>query len=167
MKSVTSILSRLLYATRWVQLPLYLGLIGAQLVYAFKFISNLWYLFHSLDAMNDAEIMFAVLNLIDIVMIANLIIMVFIGGYNTYISRLDVDQKPEWLPHTTERILKIKLSMAIVIIAMINLLQTMININNVSSQDVYNQAIILIALIIATLGLAVADKLIYGNHENH
>ena len=95
-------LARLIFASRWLQLPIYLGLIAAQAVYAYKFVKLLWQLIANLGTMNETAVMLAVLNLIDVVMIANLLIMVLIGGYETFVSHLNVDNhpdQPEWLNH--------------------------------------------------------------------
>ena len=122
-------LPRLIFASRWLQLPLYLGLIVAQCVYVFLFGKELWHLIHEASHLGEQEIMLIVLGLIDVVMISNLLIMVIVGGYETFVSRLGLEEhpdQPEWLSHVNASVLKVKLAMAIIGISSIHLLKTFI-----------------------------------------
>ena len=122
-------LSSLIFASRWLQLPLYLGLILAQCVYVFLFGKELWHLLHKANTMGEQEIMLLVLGLIDVVMISNLLVMVIVGGYETFVSRLRLEghpDQPEWLSHVNASVLKVKLAMAIIGISSIHLLKTFI-----------------------------------------
>ena len=119
----------LIFGSRWLQLPLYVGLIIAQGVYVVLFLKELWHLFaHAFD-FSEQQIMLAVLGLIDVVMISNLLVMVIVGGYETFVSRLNLQghpDEPEWLSHVNASVLKIKLAMAIIGISSIHLLKTFI-----------------------------------------
>lgn len=122
-------LPNLIFASRWLQLPLYLGLIVAQGVYVFLFLKELWHLIHDANALTEQGIMLIVLGLIDVVMISNLLVMVIVGGYETFVSRLNLDghpDQPEWLSHVNASVLKVKLAMAIIGISSIHLLKTFI-----------------------------------------
>ena len=122
-------LPALIFASRWLQLPLYLGLIVAQGVYVFLFGKELWHLIHEAPSMGEQQIMLLVLGLIDVVMISNLLVMVIVGGYETFVSRLDLQghpDQPEWLSHVNASVLKVKLAMAIIGISSIHLLKTFI-----------------------------------------
>ena len=122
-------LPTLIFASRWLQLPLYLGLIVAQCVYVFLFGKELWHLISHSPSMGEQQIMLIVLGLIDVVMISNLLVMVIVGGYETFVSRLDLDghpDQPEWLSHVNASVLKVKLAMAIIGISSIHLLKTFI-----------------------------------------
>ncbi|MBD9480837.1 TIGR00645 family protein [Pseudoxanthomonas sp. PXM02] len=119
----------LIFASRWLQLPLYLGLIVAQCVYVFLFGKELWHLIHRAPGLGEQEIMLIVLGLIDVVMISNLLVMVIVGGYETFVSRLRLEghpDQPEWLSHVNASVLKVKLAMAIIGISSIHLLKTFI-----------------------------------------
>ena len=119
----------LIFASRWLQLPLYLGLILAQCVYVFLFAKELWHLIHEAPSMGEQQIMLIVLGLIDVVMISNLLVMVIVGGYETFVSRLGLENhpdQPEWLSHVNASVLKVKLAMAIIGISSIHLLKTFI-----------------------------------------
>ena len=122
-------LSTLIFASRWLQLPLYLGLIVAQCVYVFLFGKELWHLIHEARGLGEQQIMLIVLGLIDVVMISNLLVMVIVGGYETFVSRLRLEghpDQPEWLSHVNASVLKVKLAMAIIGISSIHLLKTFI-----------------------------------------
>ncbi|GAB2587807.1 TIGR00645 family protein [Dyella jejuensis] len=119
----------LIFGSRWLQLPLYLGLIVAQCVYVYLFAKELWHLIHEAPSLGEQEIMLIVLGLIDVVMISNLLIMVIVGGYETFVSRLRLENhpdQPEWLSHVNASMLKVKLAMAIIGISSIHLLKTFI-----------------------------------------
>ena len=122
-------LPTLIFSSRWLQLPLYLGLIVAQGVYVFLFLKELWHLIHEAPSLTEQSIMLIVLGLIDVVMISNLLVMVIVGGYETFVSRLDLEghpDQPEWLSHVNASVLKVKLAMAIIGISSIHLLKTFI-----------------------------------------
>ncbi|MBL8201053.1 MAG: TIGR00645 family protein [Chromatiales bacterium] len=122
-------LSTLIFASRWLQLPLYLGLILAQCVYVFLFGKELLHLITDAAALTEQAIMLVVLGLIDVVMISNLLVMVIVGGYETFVSRLNLEghpDQPEWLSHVNASVLKVKLAMAIIGISSIHLLKTFI-----------------------------------------
>src|ERR671921_683648 len=123
-------LPALIFSSRWLQLPLYVGLIVAQCVYVILFCKELWHLVLGSFKFSEQEIMLVVLGLIDVVMISNLLIMVIVGGYETFVSRLELHRhpdQPEWLSHVNASVLKIKLAMAIIGISSIHLLKTFIN----------------------------------------
>lgn len=118
-----------IFSSRWLQLPLYLGLIVAQCVYVYLFGKELWHLIHESPRLGEQEIMLIVLGLIDVVMISNLLMMVIVGGYETFVSRLGLENhpdQPEWLSHVNASVLKVKLAMAIIGISSIHLLKTFI-----------------------------------------
>ena len=122
-------LAALIFSSRWLQLPLYLGLIVAQAVYVFLFLKELSHLVMDATTLSEQQIMLLVLGLIDVVMISNLLVMVIVGGYETFVSRMRLDRhpdQPEWLSHVNASVLKVKLAMAIIGISSIHLLKTFI-----------------------------------------
>jgi uncharacterized protein (TIGR00645 family) len=162
-------LPQLIFGSRWLQLPLYVGLIAAQCVYVVLFLKELWHLMlHAFD-FNEQQIMLAVLGLIDVVMISNLLVMVIVGGYETFVSRLDLQghpDEPEWLSHVNASVLKIKLAMAIIGISSIHLLRTFIEASNLgSARTTYTetgvmwQMLIHLTFIISALGIAYVERL--------
>ncbi len=122
-------LATLIFSSRWLQLPLYLGLIVAQGVYVVLFIKELWHLISEATSLSEQQMMLIVLGLIDVVMISNLLMMVIVGGYETFVSRLRLHNhpdQPEWLSHVNASVLKVKLAMAIIGISSVHLLKTFI-----------------------------------------
>ncbi len=166
-------IAKLIFASRWVQLPIYLGLIVVQIIYAFKFLKSLWHLVVNLNQMDENTIMLAVLNLIDVVMIANLLVMVLVGGYETFVSKLNTDNhpdQPEWLDHVNASVLKVKLSMAIISISSIHMLQTFINAANLPEKQIMWQLFLHLGFLASALALAVAytDRILYNTtHKQH
>ena len=129
-------LPALIFSSRWLQLPLYLGLIVAQCVYVFLFVKELVHLVSDAQQMTEQTIMLLVLGLIDVVMISNLLVMVIVGGYETFVSRLRLEghpDQPEWLSHVNASVLKVKLAMAIIGISSIHLLKTFIEAGTVDA----------------------------------
>ena len=158
-------IEKLVFASRWLQAPLYLGLIVAQAVYVYKFMIELKNLFMSAMAGNvsEAMVMLSVLGLIDVVMVANLLIMVIIGGYETFVSRLDLDghpDQPEWLSHVTPGSLKVKLCMAIIGVSSVHLLKTFVNVENIANpnQTILWQVIIQLVILLSAYVMVIVDK---------
>ena len=165
MKPTIEKLEMFIFWSRWLQAPLYLGLIVAQGVYVYLFMVELSHLitnsFFSGTHINETEVMLVVLGLIDVVMIANLLIMVIIGGYETFVSRLDLDNhpdQPEWLSHVNAGVLKIKLSTAIIGISSIHLLKTFINAANMSQHTIMWQVIIHVVFLLSAMSMVWVDR---------
>src|SRR3990170_2141908 len=152
----------LIFGSRWLQLPLYVGLIVAQGVYVVLFLKELWHLFaHAFD-FSEQQIMLAVLGLIDVVMISNLLVMVIVGGYETFVSRLNLKghpDEPEWLSHVNASVLKIKLAMAIIGISSIHLLKTFISADKLPRTMMLWQVLIHITFVGSAIALAWIDRL--------
>jgi uncharacterized protein (TIGR00645 family) len=171
------LLERTIFASRWLQAPLYVGLIVAQGVYVYQFFVELWHLLHAvihpgtpipgIEAKDAGTmIMLAVLALIDVVMIANLLIMVIIGGYETFVSRLHLDDhadQPEWLNHVNAGVLKVKLATALISISSIHLLKTFIMVMQpttpINNDGVKWQILIHLVFVLSAVVLAWTDKL--------
>ncbi|MBE9516502.1 MAG: TIGR00645 family protein [Proteobacteria bacterium] len=155
-------MANMIFWSRWLQAPLYLGLIVAQGVYVYHFMIELYHLVHSATAATETKIMLSVLGLIDVVMIANLLIMVIIGGYETFVSRLNIMEhpdQPEWLSHVNAATMKIKLAMALIGISSIHLLKTFINADHVSNDTIMWQVLIHLTFIVSAIAMAVTDRI--------
>jgi uncharacterized protein (TIGR00645 family) len=174
-------LSSFIFLSRWLQAPLYFGLIVTQAVYVYRFILELWHLidFGLLGGtmplsvpkeVIDPEqaIMLIVLGLIDVVMIANLLIMVIVGGYETFVSRLNLEghpDQPEWLSHVNAGVLKVKLATALIGISSIHLLKTFINAGNLEQEMMLWQVVIHITFVGSAIALAWIDRLTYRSPD--
>jgi uncharacterized protein (TIGR00645 family) len=188
-------LPALIFASRWLQVPLYLGLMVAQCVYVVHFLGELMHLLqaafgdaHALQtlvanigyhpsataadpsvalapvtSLSETVIMLSVLGLIDVVMISNLLIMVIVGGYETFVSRLDLEghrDQPEWLDHVNASVLKVKLGTAIIGISSIHLLKTFINAGAYDAKVLIAQTAIHLAFLLSAIALAYVDRLL-------
>ena len=156
-KSMESVI----FASRWLQAPLYLGLIVAQGVYVYQFMLELAHLVTKIGSLGETAIMLIVLGLIDVVMIANLLVMVIVGGYETFVSRLDLEHhpdQPEWLSHVNASVLKVKLAMALIGISSIDLLRTFINAAELEDRVILWRVVIHMTFLISALCLAYTDK---------
>jgi uncharacterized protein (TIGR00645 family) len=182
-----------IFASRWLQLPLYLGLIVAQAIYVWLFWQELYHLLlaafgsgdaltHVLDAvtvegvkrpakLDETVIMLVVLGLIDVVMISNLLIMVIVGGYETFVSRMGLDahpDQPEWLSHVNASVLKVKLATAIIGISSIHLLKTFINAHAYDEKTIIAQVGIHITFLLSAMAIAASDRLMpVAPHKEH
>jgi len=177
-----------IFASRWLQLPLYLGLIAAQCVYVFHFWIELVHLLEAvfgsqtalqalitsigyktdipITSLNETVIMLVVLALIDVVMISNLLIMVIVGGYETFVSRMQLEghpDQPEWLSHVNASVLKVKLATAIIGISSIHLLKTFINAANYDLKVLMWQTIIHTVFLLSALAIALTDRMMIRN----
>lgn len=167
-----SFLESLIFASRWVQAPLYLGLIVAGVLYAYKFAEHLWHMIHDVGSLGETEIMLGVLTLVDITMVANLLVMVIIGGYATFVSRLDIDghpDKPDWLDHIDAGTMKVKLAGSLVGVSGIHLLQTFIAVGQDKSIPVRNdeimwQVIIHGVFLLSSIMLAWTERVLAARH---
>ncbi|RBP40393.1 uncharacterized protein (TIGR00645 family) [Roseimicrobium gellanilyticum] len=187
-------LSSMIFLSRWLQAPLYFGLIVAQSAYVWHFMVELFHLLHEVPGITEEKIMLSVLGLIDVVMIANLLIMVIIGGYETFVSRLDLKghpDQPEWLSHVNAGILKVKLAMALIGISSIHLLKSFIAVGtestalstaikaqnmtpeqaqltmNISEHSLLWQVMIHGIFLFSAIALAWIDRLTYQPSGNH
>ena len=184
-------LPAIIFASRWLQLPLYLGLIAAQGVYVWHFLLELFHLLEAafgnqealqmlitnigykpeapITELNETVIMLVVLALIDVVMISNLLIMVIVGGYETFVSKLGLDShpdQPEWLGHVNASVLKVKLGLSIIGISSIHLLKTFINAGSYDEKVLMWQTIIHVVFLLSALAIACTDKLINSSYPD-
>ena len=153
--------------SRWLQAPLYLGLIVAQAIYVWQFWRELVHLISMMGLdkpITETEIMLIVLGLIDVVMISNLLIMVIVGGWETFVSRMDLEDhpdQPEWLSHVNAGVLKVKLATAIIGISSIHLLKTFINATEMDNDTMMWQTLIHLAFVFSALAIAFTERLLH------
>jgi uncharacterized protein (TIGR00645 family) len=165
-------LPRWIFMTRWLQAPLYIGLIVAQGVYVWQFWVELVHLFQMManKSMTETALMLVVLGLIDVVMISNLLVMVIVGGWETFVSRLELENhpdQPEWLSHVNAGVLKVKLATAIIGISSIHLLKTFINAASYDEKTLMWQTFIHITFVLSALAIAYTEKIVTSAHKPH
>ena len=157
------------FASRWIQAPLYGGLIVAELLYAYKFLVELWEMVHHIGDSSETIFMLGVLSLIDITMVANLLTMVVIGGYATFVSKLDLDghpDRPDWLSHVDPGTIKVKLAASLIGISSIHLLKAFVNVSNVPPEHIQWQILIHMTFLGSAILLAWTDKLMQRDRKH-
>lgn len=177
LKKIEHGLEHIIFWSRWLQAPIYVGLIFAQVLYCYKFAKEIIHLVTVTESSSEMTFLLAVLTLIDIAMVANLITMVVIGGYATFVSKLDIDDaadKPDWLEHIDPGAIKIKLATSLVGISSIHLLKSFIYVGNppapgetaivISHQDIYWQVVIHMTFVVSTLLLALSEFIMHRRH---
>ena len=169
MKQIEKILEKILFASRWIQAPIYFGLIHGYMVYTYKFIIELVHLCIHADSWTEEMVMLSILTLIDISMVVNLIVIVVIGGYSTFVSKLDFAQhedKPDWLAQINAGTLKVKLAISLVGVSSIQLLRSFIDIKDVDREHVLLQILIHVVFLTSSIILAYTDKVMHNTHEH-
>jgi len=167
MQHTNKSISSIIFMSRWLQAPLYFGLMIVLCVYVYEFAIGLTHLVTTANRLTETGVMLLALDLIDMVMIANLLIMVILGGYETFVSRLNLhghSDHPEWLDEVNAGTMKIKLALAIVTISSIHLLRTFIDPTQKDFYVVMWQVIIHLTLVVSAIAIAFTDKLMTSNH---
>ena len=164
------VINRVIFSSRWLQAPLYLGLVAILGIYAYRFLLSLLHLFINMPESNDTEIMLEVLDLVDVVMIANLLIMVIMGGYETFVTRLGLHNhpdQPEWLDELDAGTMKVKLALALVGISSIHLLRTFIESNKTSVDSMKWQVFIHLTLVVSAIAIAYTNSILFKTRKEH
>ncbi|MBF0362343.1 MAG: TIGR00645 family protein [Oligoflexia bacterium] len=163
-----NIIEKFIFASRWFQAPMYAGLVVAGVLYAYKFLVELIHLVININTITEEFLLMGVLTLVDIVMVANLLNMVIIGGYATFVSKLNIDKhedRPDWLDKINAGTLKVKLAGALVGISAVHLLKTFINISQKDAELVKWQIIIHLVFLLSTLFLAITEWVLHLEHK--
>jgi uncharacterized protein (TIGR00645 family) len=159
---VEAFFESVIFASRWIQAPLYAGLIVAELLYAYKFLHELWEMVTHINRMEETVFMLGVLGLIDVTMVANLLTMVVIGGYATFVSKLDLEHhpdRPDWLTHVDPGTIKIKLAASLIGISSIHLLKGFVDVANENPEHLKWKIFIHMTFLASAILLAWTDKI--------
>ena len=157
------------FASRWIQAPLYGGLIVAELLYAYKFLGELWEMVRHINKMDETVFMLGVLGLIDATMVANLLTMVIIGGYATFVSKLDLEQhpdRPDWLTHVDPGTIKIKLAASLIGISSIHLLKAFVDVAHEDPEHIKWKIFIHMTFLASAILLAWTDKIMQKDKKH-
>ena len=166
MKQVENFLEKIIFFSRWFQLPIYLGLIVAGVIYSYKFYVELLNLIWNIFELTNSQILFGILTLIDISLVANLLIMVIIGGYSTFVSKIDFESnedKPNWVDKVDAGSIKLKLAMSIVIIAAIDLLRSFIDVEHLNPEHIKLQLAIFVVFLLTVITLVITNKISHSS----
>jgi uncharacterized protein (TIGR00645 family) len=170
MKPVENLIERIIFTSRWLQAPMYVGLVLGSLVYEYKFLKELVELFTEAEHITEEAVMLGVLTLVDMIMVANLIFMVVLGGYVIFVSRINLDEhpdRPEWLDKTNAASLKIKLASSLVGVSGVHLLKSFINLEEQHNFDVVKwQIIIHVTFLFSSIALTVSERILYGQSKH-
>jgi uncharacterized protein (TIGR00645 family) len=172
-RSVTSRVEQafetIVFGSRWIQAPLYGGLIVAELLYAYKFLVELWDMVIDVHHLEETKFMLGVLGLIDVTMVANLLTMVVIGGYATFVSKLDLEghpDRPDWLSHVDPGTIKVKLAASLIGISSIHLLKAFVDIENENPEHVKWKIFIHMTFLGSAILLAWTDKIMQKDKKH-
>ena len=163
------IFETIVFASRWIQAPLYGGLIVAELLYAYKFLVELWEMIRHIDQQHETVFMLGILGLIDVTMVANLLTMVIIGGYATFVSKLDLEDhadRPDWLTHIDPGTIKIKLAASLIGISSIHLLKSFVDIENENPEHIKWKIFIHLTFLGSAILLAWTDKIMQKDKKH-
>ncbi len=175
-KSLENAVEYTIFASRWIQAPIYLGLVIGSGIYCAKFVWKLAEMFHDLPTASEEELMLGVLGLVDMSMVANLVYMVVVGGYTMFVSKIDMsdsEDRPDWLQSTNANTLKIKLASSLVGVSGIHLLKTFIELSGhhgpeeIQTSHVMWQVLIHLTFLGSALALALTEWLLHPPESRH
>jgi uncharacterized protein (TIGR00645 family) len=164
------LIERLLFSSRWLLAPIYLGLALTLLVIGIKFFQELWHLFAHVWSMGESHMILVVLALIDLSLVASLVVMVMFSGYENFVSRIEVgegEDKLGWLGKLDAGTLKLKVAASIVAISSIHLLQKFVNIEQTPNDKLVWYVLIHLTFVVSALLLGVLDRLAFAAHRTH
>lgn len=167
---IENILEYTIFASRWLQAPLYFGLIVVQGIYTYKFLVELLHIVGDAKMSSELQVLLGILSLVDVTMVANLVAMVIIGGYATFVSKLNLDHhddKPDWLDHIDPGAIKVKLASSLIGISSIHLLRSFIDIDKMETSKIMWQIIIHMTFIASTVFLALSEYIMSKKNANH
>ena len=166
---VESLFETAVFASRWIQAPLYAGLIIAELLYAYKFLAELWEMVVHIRELHETVFMLGVLGLIDVTMVANLLTMVVIGGYATFVSKLNLEghrDRPDWLSHVDPGTIKVKLAASLIGISSIHLLKAFVDVANENPEHIKWKIFIHMTFLGSAVLLAWTDKIMQKDKKH-
>ncbi|MDH4224868.1 MAG: TIGR00645 family protein [Deltaproteobacteria bacterium] len=169
MKRIENAVEQVIFASRWIQVPLYVGLIGASILYAYKFLVEFAHLVVETPEISEEHLMLGILTLVDITMVLNLLVMVIIGGYATFVSHIDIEgheDHPDWLDKIDAGTMKVKLATALVSISGIHLLKGFINIANTDPEHLKWQLAIHGMFLVSAILLAYTEVVLKKSHAH-
>jgi uncharacterized protein (TIGR00645 family) len=164
------LIERLLFASRWLLAPIYLGLSLALFALGIKFFQELWHLLGHVAEIAESDMVLVILAMIDMALVASLVLMVMFSGYENFVSRIDVtdgDDKLDWLGKLDAGTLKLKVAASIVAISSIHLLQAFMNIPQLTSEKLMWYVILHMTFVVSALLMGVLDRIAFASHRSH
>ena len=155
-------IEKLLYATRWLLAPIYLGLSLALVLLGIKFFLEIYHLFPLIFEVTEANLILRILSMVDMALVGGLLIMVMLSGYENFVSRIDIGdstEKLDWLGKLDAGSLKQKVAASIVAISSIHLLQKFMNASQIDNEKLMWYVIIHLTFVVSAMGMAWVDKM--------
>ncbi|WP_217125582.1 TIGR00645 family protein [Hydrogenophilus thiooxidans] len=171
MRHVEKTIEHLLFASRWLLAPVYLGLVGALLVMLYKFAKQGWEMVIALPTASSSEVIVGVLSLVDAALVMNLILIIIFSGYENFVSKMEDlhshEDRPDWMGHIGFADIKIKLIGSIVAISAIELLKSFLNVHNIEDRVLWWQTGLHLVFVFSALLYAVMDRVQRGGGSGH
>jgi uncharacterized protein (TIGR00645 family) len=168
MKTIEMLLEQSIVLSRWLLAPVYLALAATLILFGIKAFQEVIHLFATIAATSETDLILSVLSLIDLALVANLLVMVILSGYETFVSKLDLaegQEKPSWLGRIDASTLKIKLAIAIVAISSIHLLKEFMKIGSRDPEPLFWLVVIHLTFVLSALLIAVIDRIAFAPHR--
>ena len=175
MKTLETLFEQCILLSRWLLVPIYLALAAVLVLFTIKAFQEVVHLFAIITTAKEVDLILSVLALIDMALVANLLVMVILSSYETFVSSIDVgegQEKPSWLGRIDAATLKVKLAVAIVAISSIHLLKAfMTTIGGQDDVSVWNNqlfwlVVIHLTFVLSALGMAVIDRIAFAQHRH-
>lgn len=169
MQVIERIIEKTILASRWLLAPIYLALASILVLFGIKVIQETIHLFQKVLVASETDIILAVLSLVDLTLIANLLVMVILSGYETFVSTIDLaegEEKPSWLGKVDAGTLKIKVAMAIVAISSIHLLKSFMNLNQGEEKEMLWLVVVHLTFVVSALLMALIDKIAFSHYRH-
>mgnify|MGYP001476145287 FL=1 len=167
---IESWIERLLFASRWILAPVYLGLSLALLALGVRFFIEIAHVLGTLMTISESEMVLTVLSMIDLVLVGSLIVMVMFSGYENFVSRIDAGAEAEklgWLGRLDAGTLKLKVAASIVAISSIHLLQKFMDVEKIENDKLLWYVVIHLTFVVSAVMLGVLDRMSFAAHREH
>jgi uncharacterized protein (TIGR00645 family) len=160
----------LLFATRWLLAPIYLGMSLALVALGYKFFQEIWHVMTHLGSVGESDLILTVLALVDLALVASLVVMVMFSGYENFVSKIDIAddaKKLGWLGKLDASTLKLKLAISIVAISSIHLLSAFMNLGQLPSEKLMWYVIMHLTFVVSAVLMGVLDRITFATHREH
>lgn len=168
--AVENLIERFLFWSRWLLVPLYVGLSLVLLLFSVKFVQEFLHLVPHLPELAEADLILTALALMDLVLVGNLLVMVILSGYESFVSKIEAAAKGEqlsWLGKLDAGTLKVKVAASIVAISSIHLLKAFVNVEKIANDKLMWLVVIHLTFVVSALILAWVDKIAFATHREH
>jgi len=160
----------LLFATRWLLAPIYLGMSLALVALGYKFFQEIWHVMTHLGSVGESDLILTVLALVDLALVASLVVMVMFSGYENFVSKIDIAddaKKLGWLGKLDASTLKLKLAISIVAISSIHLLSAFMNLGQLPGEKLMWYVIMHLTFVVSAVLMGVLDRMTFATHREH